>query len=200
MPAPASASPTPTTARRRAHRGSAAEVFAAPTWSSRSRNRRPAEFPLTRPGPDPLRLPALRARSRPDAARHRLRPVLRRLRDRHRRARRPAAAGADVERRRPHGDAGRRLGAADGQRRLRRAARRRARRAAGKVVIVGAGSVGTNALQIAVGMGAQVTLFDRGDEDRARPHLPRPHRHLRRRPDSRSSAPSPTPTSSSAPC
>lgn len=31
-----------------------------------------------------------------------------------------------------------------------------------KVVIVGAGSVGTNALQIAVGMGAQVTLFDRG--------------------------------------
>ena len=32
----------------------------------------------------------------------------------------------------------------------------------GKVVIVGAGSVGTNALQIAVGMGAQVTLFDRG--------------------------------------
>lgn len=34
--------------------------------------------------------------------------------------------------------------------------------APGKVVIVGAGSVGTNALQIAVGMGAQVTLFDRG--------------------------------------
>ena len=32
----------------------------------------------------------------------------------------------------------------------------------GKVVIVGAGSVGANALQIAVGMGAQVTLFDRG--------------------------------------
>ena len=32
----------------------------------------------------------------------------------------------------------------------------------GKVVIVGAGSVGSNALQIAVGMGAQVTLFDRG--------------------------------------
>lgn len=32
----------------------------------------------------------------------------------------------------------------------------------GKVVIVGAGNVGTNALQIAVGMGAQVTLFDRG--------------------------------------
>ncbi len=34
--------------------------------------------------------------------------------------------------------------------------------APGKVVIVGAGNVGTNALQIAVGMGAQVTLFDRG--------------------------------------
>ncbi len=32
----------------------------------------------------------------------------------------------------------------------------------GKVVIVGAGNVGTNALQIAVGMGAQVTVFDRG--------------------------------------
>lgn len=32
----------------------------------------------------------------------------------------------------------------------------------GRVVIVGAGNVGTNALQIAVGMGAQVTLFDRG--------------------------------------
>jgi alanine dehydrogenase len=32
----------------------------------------------------------------------------------------------------------------------------------GKVVIVGAGNVGINALQIAVGMGAQVTLFDRG--------------------------------------
>jgi len=31
-----------------------------------------------------------------------------------------------------------------------------------KVVIVGAGNVGTNALQVAVGMGAQVTLFDRG--------------------------------------
>jgi len=31
-----------------------------------------------------------------------------------------------------------------------------------KVVIVGAGNVGANALQIAVGMGAQVTLFDRG--------------------------------------
>ena len=30
------------------------------------------------------------------------------------------------------------------------------------MVIVGAGNVGTNALQIAVGMGAQVTLFDRG--------------------------------------
>ena len=34
--------------------------------------------------------------------------------------------------------------------------------APGKVVIVGAGNVGTNALQIAVGMGAQVTVFDRG--------------------------------------
>ena len=34
----------------------------------------------------------------------------------------------------------------------------------GKVVIVGAGNVGANALQIAVGMGAQVTLFDRGIE------------------------------------
>lgn len=32
----------------------------------------------------------------------------------------------------------------------------------GKVVVVGAGNVGTNALQVAVGMGAQVTLFDRG--------------------------------------
>ena len=32
----------------------------------------------------------------------------------------------------------------------------------GRVVIVGAGNVGANALQIAVGMGAQVTLFDRG--------------------------------------
>lgn len=32
----------------------------------------------------------------------------------------------------------------------------------GKVVIIGAGNVGANALQIAVGMGAQVTLFDRG--------------------------------------
>jgi alanine dehydrogenase len=32
----------------------------------------------------------------------------------------------------------------------------------GKAVIVGAGNVGANALQIAVGMGAQVTLFDRG--------------------------------------
>ncbi len=31
-----------------------------------------------------------------------------------------------------------------------------------RVVIIGAGSVGTNALQVAVGMGAQVTLFDRG--------------------------------------
>jgi len=31
-----------------------------------------------------------------------------------------------------------------------------------RVVIVGAGNVGSNALQIAVGMGAQVTLFDRG--------------------------------------
>jgi len=31
-----------------------------------------------------------------------------------------------------------------------------------KVVVVGAGNVGTNALQIAVGMGAHVTLFDRG--------------------------------------
>lgn len=31
-----------------------------------------------------------------------------------------------------------------------------------KTVIIGAGNVGTNALQIAVGMGAQVTLFDRG--------------------------------------
>jgi alanine dehydrogenase len=34
----------------------------------------------------------------------------------------------------------------------------------GKVVIVGAGNVGSNALQIAVGMGAQVTLFDRSVE------------------------------------
>lgn len=31
-----------------------------------------------------------------------------------------------------------------------------------RVVILGAGNVGANALQIAVGMGAQVTLFDRG--------------------------------------
>lgn len=31
-----------------------------------------------------------------------------------------------------------------------------------QVVIIGAGSVGANAMQIAVGMGAQVTLFDRG--------------------------------------
>lgn len=33
-----------------------------------------------------------------------------------------------------------------------------------KVVIIGAGSVGANAAQIAVGMGAEVTLFDRGTE------------------------------------
>jgi alanine dehydrogenase len=61
-----------------------------------------------------------------------------------------------------------------------------------KVVIVGAGSVGTNTLQIAVGMGAQVTLFDRGiGQDRgARPHLPRAHRHRRRRAARRWSAPS----------
>ncbi len=36
--------------------------------------------------------------------------------------------------------------------------------APGKVVIVGAGNVGSNALQIAVGMGAQVTVFDCGIE------------------------------------
>ena len=33
-----------------------------------------------------------------------------------------------------------------------------------KVVVIGAGSVGANATQIAVGMGAQVTLFDRGTD------------------------------------
>ena len=37
-----------------------------------------------------------------------------------------------------------------------------------KVVVIGAGSVGANATQIAVGMGADVTLFDRGTRKLAR--------------------------------
>ena len=55
-----------------------------------------------------------------------------RLRDRDRRARRPAAARADVGSRRPPGHPGRRDRAAEGQWRPRRAARRRAGRAAGQ--------------------------------------------------------------------
>jgi alanine dehydrogenase len=44
---------------------------------------------------------------------------------------------------------------------------------AGKVVIVGAGSVGANALHVAHGIGAQVTVFARSDKPQLKAHYPR---------------------------
>jgi len=44
---------------------------------------------------------------------------------------------------------------------------------AGKVVIVGAGNVGANALHVAHGIGAQVTVFSRSDKPRLKAHYPR---------------------------
>jgi alanine dehydrogenase len=43
----------------------------------------------------------------------------------------------------------------------------------GKVVIVGAGNVGANALHVAHGIGAQVTVFSRSDKPRLKAHYPR---------------------------
>ena len=87
---------------------SAAEVFAAADMIVKVKEPQPAEWPLLRAGPDPVHLSASGARpaSRPRPARlglHR-----HRLRDGDRRARRPAAAGADERGRRPAGDRGRR--------------------------------------------------------------------------------------------
>lgn len=44
---------------------------------------------------------------------------------------------------------------------------------AGKVVIVGAGNVGANALHVAHGIGAQITVFSRSDKPRLKAHYPR---------------------------
>ena len=44
---------------------------------------------------------------------------------------------------------------------------------AGKVVIVGAGNVGANALHVAHGIGAQVTVFSRSEKPRLKAHYPR---------------------------
>ena len=43
----------------------------------------------------------------------------------------------------------------------------------GKVVIVGAGNVGANALHVAHGIGAQTTVFSRSDKPRLKAHYPR---------------------------
>lgn len=45
--------------------------------------------------------------------------------------------------------------------------------AAGKVVIVGAGNVGANALHVAHGIGAQITVFSRSDKPRLKAGYPR---------------------------
>ena len=82
-----------------------------------------------------------------------------RLRNRHRPGWRLAAAGADERGRGPHVDRGRRA-------RLEKAQGGRALLggvpgvAPAKVVIIGAGVVGTNAMQMAVGTGAHVTVLD----------------------------------------
>jgi alanine dehydrogenase len=44
---------------------------------------------------------------------------------------------------------------------------------AGKIVIVGAGNVGANALHVAHGIGAQITVFSRSDKPRLKAHYPR---------------------------
>jgi alanine dehydrogenase len=44
---------------------------------------------------------------------------------------------------------------------------------AGKVVIVGAGNVGANALHVAHGIGAQTTVFSRAEKPRLKAHYPR---------------------------
>jgi alanine dehydrogenase len=44
---------------------------------------------------------------------------------------------------------------------------------AGKVVIVGAGNVGANALHVAHGIGAQTTVFSRSDKPQLKAHYPR---------------------------
>jgi alanine dehydrogenase len=43
----------------------------------------------------------------------------------------------------------------------------------GRVVIVGAGNVGANALHVAHGIGAQITVFSRSDKARLKAHYPR---------------------------
>jgi alanine dehydrogenase len=62
---------------------------------------------------------------------------------------------------RPHGRSGGCAVSAAGHRRTRRTARRRGRCRAAKVVVIGAGVAGTNAVEMAHGMRADVTAIDR---------------------------------------
>jgi alanine dehydrogenase len=71
-----------------------------------------------------------------------------------------AAAGADVAHRRQAVHSVRRLGIADGQRRQRRAAGGVPGVPPARVVVIGAGASGQNAVRVAVGMGADVTVLD----------------------------------------
>ena len=110
---------------------SAAEVFAKADMIVKVKEPQAVEWKMLRDRADPVHLPAPRARPRAGARAAGFGLHRSGLRDRHRRARRPAAAGADERSGRAPGDRGGGVLAAQAGRRQGPAARRRARRAAG---------------------------------------------------------------------
>ena len=124
--APASVSPTTSTASRRYARRSLGMRAGRQGQGAAG-----IGIPQAASGADRVRLPALRPRSRAARRRARLRRHLHRLRDR-RPAERPADPLADVGDRRPARGAGRRLVPAEAERRQRRAAARAGRDSARK--------------------------------------------------------------------
>ena len=137
----------------------------------------PQEIALLEPRPHPLHLSPPRRRQAAGRGPDEVGRDLHRLRDRHRRQRRAAAAHADERSRRPHVGPGRRALSGKGAGRPRRAARRRAgRRARPRSRSSAAAWSGVNAAQMAVGMRADVTIYDINNDRlrRARHVLPQP--------------------------
>ena len=130
-------------------------------WSSASRSPSPRRSRLLRRGSDPLHVPAPRACARTHTRVVRHRRDLRRLRDRRGQAGPAAAAGADVGGRRQDRHPGGRVHA----REARSAAAGSCSAASpgsppANVMIIGGGAVGMHAAFIAIGMEADVFVYD----------------------------------------
>ena len=115
-----------------------------------------------RAAPHALHLPAPRAGPRAHAGPDRVGRDLHRLRDRRGRARPAAAARADERGRGQDRHAGRRVHAREAARRPRRCCSAACPASPrGKVMVIGGGVVGMNAAFIAIGMEAEVYVYDR---------------------------------------